>query len=61
MSSQSEVAYENVDAVPSGQNCQAVTIYGLVEGPHGASDGTVAQVAKNPGEVESVYSVLQKV
>lgn len=61
MSNQSEVAYENVDAVPSGQNCQAVTIYSLVEGPLGASDGTVAQEAKDPGEIESVYSVLQKV
>lgn len=61
MSGQSEVAYENVDAVSGRQDHRADTTYGLVEGPHGASDGTEAQEAKNRGEVETVYSVLQKV
>lgn len=60
LSSQSEVTYENVDAVPSEQGRRVDTTYDL-EGQRGALDGTEAQEAKNPEEVETVYSVLQKV
>lgn len=53
--SQSEVTYENIIEEQSTQNH-------MLQGPNGsAGDGGGAEEPKNPLEVETVYSVLQKV
>lgn len=59
---QSEVTYENIIEDQSTQNHSLVSVNGVLQGPNGsAGDGRGAEEPKNPFEVETVYSVLQKV
>lgn len=60
--SQSEVTYENIVQEQSTQNHMLDSVNGVLQGPNGsAGDGGGAEEPKNPLEVETVYSVLQKV
>lgn len=59
--SQSEVTYENIEG-QSTQNHMLDSVNGVLQGPNGsAGDGGGAEEPKSPLEVETVYSVLQKV
>lgn len=57
---QSEVTYENINEEQSTENHMLDS--GVLQGTNGsAGDGGGAREPKNPLEVETVYSVLQKV
>lgn len=60
--SHSEVTYENITEEQSTQNHMLDSVKGVLQGPNSsAGNGGAAEEPKNPLEVETVYSVLQKV